>query len=240
MVELAQEMVHRVAEDRILSHPTGSKRQTGSVANAAKGCHGLATFTFRELAPDLGTGAVGPQIVHVDAILTEQGQHILRGLHKLRHMPILQSAAQSAETFLILGGFRKMQGANEIVDRQWWRQSFGGGAECQGCLFLPDGGAAYCERCLLFGGGSFGRSRTDRGENSDCRVGLAMCGRNLFKLAFEVWLYARGAGLLLLQVAVAHCVDRSLQAHGFFFHDTAAARGRGRDPDQRNRHENRD
>ena len=44
MVELAQEMVHRIAKNRVLAHAAGGQRQAGPVADTPKDGHRLAAL----------------------------------------------------------------------------------------------------------------------------------------------------------------------------------------------------
>ena len=60
-------------------------------------------FTRRETPPQLGPGAVRFQIVHIDAVLRQQGQHVLRRPDQFGDVAILQRQPQGAKAFLIVG-----------------------------------------------------------------------------------------------------------------------------------------
>ncbi len=111
-------------------------------------------------APDLGAGHVGAQVVHVDAVLRQQGQHVLAGLHQLRRLTVAQGLAQGGEAGLVLGGFGEVHRADEILARQGRCHLLGRGAKGQGGLILgpvPGGGFG-------FRGRSGDRLRAGRGE----------------------------------------------------------------------------
>ena len=71
-------MVRRIAKDRVGLHPRRRKRQTRAVPDAAQTSNRAATLTRCKAPPKFGTGKLGRQIVHIDSVLTKQGQHVLR------------------------------------------------------------------------------------------------------------------------------------------------------------------
>ena len=81
LVELPQEMMCRIAKDRVLAHPTRRERKAGPVAHAPQRRNRAPAFALGKIAPDLGARAIGAQVVHVDAVLAEQGQNVLCGLY---------------------------------------------------------------------------------------------------------------------------------------------------------------
>jgi len=103
-----------IAEDRVLLHAGTGQRQRGPVADTAQSSDRTAPGPLGELAPDFGACTVGAQVIHIDTVLTEQCQHVLRGLHQLGRIAVFQRLAQRRKAFGILGGFGEIQRANEI------------------------------------------------------------------------------------------------------------------------------
>ncbi len=106
LVEKPQEMMRGVAKDRVLFHPRGGEGKDERSRMPPSGAMVRPRVALGETAPDFGTRHVGAQIVHVDAVLAQQGQHVLRGLHQLRRVAVLERAAQRVETGLDLPPFR--------------------------------------------------------------------------------------------------------------------------------------
>ena len=88
----------------IVAHPRRGEREAGAVADAAQGRDGLAALAFGEAAPDLGAGAVGREVVHVDPLLAEEGEDVLACRDELGRAAVLHGAAERAEAVAVLGG----------------------------------------------------------------------------------------------------------------------------------------
>ena len=127
-------MVGGVAEHRVFAHPRRRQRQRRAVPDAAKRGNGTPAFAGGKAAPDFGPGAVGLQVVHIDALLRQKGQHVLRCADQFGRAAILQRQTQGAEAVLVFGAFGKVQGADEIPDRQGFAHLVGRGAQGQGRL----------------------------------------------------------------------------------------------------------
>ena len=91
-----------------------------------------------KLPPNLGPRHIWSEIIHVDPILTEQREDVLRGLYEVCCFSVLQCSAERSETRLVIGRFRKTQSANEIVMFEQRRKVFGRCAEFQTALILCD------------------------------------------------------------------------------------------------------
>ena len=134
---------------------------------------GAAAFALRKAAPDLGAGAVGLQVVHVDAVLAEQRQHILRGADQLGDGAILQRAAQGAKALLVVGRCRgscsaRMKSATETGAR---RSSAGVPSASAGCS-SPACGVRRTRAALRSAEGGVRRGIAARGEGGAAAVSV--------------------------------------------------------------------
>jgi hypothetical protein len=93
------------------------------------------TFPGGKAAPKVGARQVGLQVIHVDAVLAQQGQHILRRADQLGDGPVLQRQTQGAETVLVVGRFRELQRLDEIRHGQGRAPILGRGTKRQRGLF---------------------------------------------------------------------------------------------------------
>ena len=118
-----QEMVRRVAEDRVLPHSRGRQRERRAVADAAKRGDGAAAFAFCEAPPELGPRPVGRHVVHVDAVLAEERQDVLACLDQPCRAAVLKRAPQRAEPLAVLGRLGEVQRHDVVGDRQGLREA---------------------------------------------------------------------------------------------------------------------
>ena len=115
-----------------------------------------------------GLARSGLQVVHVDAVLAEQRQHVLAGLDQLRGAAVGQRPAQGAEAFGILGGLGEVQRPDEILGRDRGRRRLGRGAQLEAGLVARRGGGR--------GGQHRGRLRFGqrRGLRIEAKVAIAI------------------------------------------------------------------
>ena len=128
-----------IAKDRVLFHPAHSQRQRRMVAHTTQRGHGAPPCTTCELAPYFGARTVGAKVIHIDAILAEQGQNVLGGPYELCSFTIFHRLAQGCEPVFIFGCFGKVQGADQVLGSQLRGDLLGCGAQGQGWLILWGG-----------------------------------------------------------------------------------------------------
>ena len=156
------------------------------------------------MPPDLGARAVGAQVVHIDAVLAEQGQHVLRGLHQLRGGAVFQRTAQRVEPGLVFRRFGEVKRAGEILSRER--------------LCLVARLRAKRQRRLVFGGGRCGRGGWGDGARSlvaalkpgQSDLGLAGAGSEFIELARDVAVARRFVALLLRNIGIPDGINRGL------------------------------
>ena len=135
--------MRRVAENGVLFHASGCQSEGRAIAHAAQPGHGPATSTACKLPPDLGARHVRAQIIHINPILAQKCQNILRRLDHLRGTAVFQCPAQRGETVFVIGVFGKVQRPDEVFHVWRRRKVFGRSAQFQPALIL--------QRLLRFG-----------------------------------------------------------------------------------------
>ena len=205
-------MMGCVAEHRIFAHPARRQGKAGAITNAAKGRNCLPPFALGKATPDLGLGALRLEVVHIDAVLGQQRQHVLCGADQFRGRPVFQRQPQGAEPGLVVRRFGKIQGADEIRHRKRGAKVFGGCTKGKGLLFA----AGPCQRCgqcrLAVRRGHRLRRIAARRECGQRGFRLALCRGDLVQFLFHHGFQAACAGLIMGNEGIAHRVHSGLQA----------------------------
>ena len=174
-----------IAKHGVFAHARCGQGKARPIPHATKGSYRAATFAIGKTAPHLGAGTIRGQVIHIDAFLAEQGQHILCGTDQFGDGAILQRVPQGAKAGTILGVFGKLQRANEVSNRQRRAQIFGRGAKRQCRFFIAKRGARGGKGGFAIGRCHRQRRITARGKAGKCRFGLFLAGRDLIQLLFQ-------------------------------------------------------
>lgn len=132
-VEKTQEMVDCITEDGVFAQAREDDRVVLTAVGVAERGDGVAAFSLCEAAPEFRVRIAGRKIVHIDAILRHQGQHILAGLDELTGPMIAQSKTQCGETGLVAFVIGEMESTYDVRGHQ-------GGAVILDLWFEHEGG----------------------------------------------------------------------------------------------------
>ena len=110
LVKAEQEMQSGVAKDHVLSHPLGDPVQRGGIAHGTQIRELMPAFTRRKGAPKRRIGRHDREIIHIDTVLTENGQNVFGRLQQIGQLRVGLCTAQGGKPVAILRVFREVQG----------------------------------------------------------------------------------------------------------------------------------